>query len=157
MQKNCLKFLLFLLRFYSSFCLRTFCVYFCFHFVCTEYESVTIFAYAPPHSGPGGRRINFWKCTKKEAKRGNKTLNIVFPKTGLFCLWKVKKNDFWPFSHFGLEKVTLGYWDRKTGRRAAKRPPTGKPKVSRVTSGYVGDMFLLSRTPWAQIKVVIWV
>ena len=30
-------------------------------------------------------------------------------------------------------------------RRAAKRPPTGKPKVSRVTSGYGDVMIPLSR------------
>ena len=29
---------------------------------------------------------------------------------------------------------------RKTARRAAKRPPTGKPKLSRVTSGCGGVM-----------------
>ena len=32
--------------------------------------------------------------------------------------------------------------DRKTSRRAAERPPTGKPKLSRVTPGYgnIGDL-----------------
>ena len=34
---------------------------------------------------------------------------------------------------------------RKTARRAAKRPPTGKPKLSRVASGYGGLMIPLSR------------
>ena len=38
------------------------------------------------------------------------------------------------------KRVTLGNRGRKTARRAAKRPPTGKPKLSRVTSGYGGLM-----------------
>ena len=41
--------------------------------------------------------------------------------------------------------ATLGNRGRKTARRAAKRPPTGKPKLSRVTSGYGGLMIPLSR------------
>ena len=34
---------------------------------------------------------------------------------------------------------------RKTGSRAAERPPTGKPKLSRVTSGCGEDIIPLSR------------
>merc|ERR1712175_28836 len=34
---------------------------------------------------------------------------------------------------------------RKTARRAAERPPTGKPKLSRVTSGCGEDIIPLSR------------
>ena len=45
----------------------------------------------------------------------------------------------------GPKKATLGNRGRKTARRAAKRPPTGKPKLSRVTSGYGGLMIPLSR------------
>ena len=44
-----------------------------------------------------------------------------------------------------LRKATLGNRGHKTARRAAQRPPTGKPKVSRVTSGYGGDMIPLSQ------------
>ena len=40
------------------------------------------------------------------------------------------------FLNLPMVKFRLG--GRKTARRAAKRPPTGKPKLSRVTSGY-GD------------------
>ena len=43
------------------------------------------------------------------------------------------------------KKVTLGNWGCKMARRAAKRPPTQKPKVSRVTLGYGGDMIPSSR------------
>ena len=43
------------------------------------------------------------------------------------------------------KKATLGNRSHKTARRAAERPPTGKPRVSRVTSGYGGDMMPLSR------------
>ena len=45
----------------------------------------------------------------------------------------------------GPKRATLGNRCRKTARRAAKRPPTGKPKVSRVTSGYGDVMIPLSR------------
>ena len=38
------------------------------------------------------------------------------------------------------KKATLGNRGCKTARRAAERPPTQKLKVSRVTSGYGGDM-----------------
>ena len=38
------------------------------------------------------------------------------------------------------KRATLGNRGHETGRQAAKRPPTGKPKVSRVTSGYGGLM-----------------
>ena len=69
----------------------------------------------------------------------------------------LKKKIFGHFCFFGLEKVTLGYWDRKTARRAAKRPTTGKPKVSRITSGYGGDM-ICRVGPARAVKIgVIWV
>ena len=52
-----------------------------------------------------------------------------------------QKIDFGPKTVLlGPKRATLGNWCRKTARRAAKRPPTGKPKVSRVTSGYGGLM-----------------
>ena len=57
-------------------------------------------------------------------------MNIVFPKTGIFLMKVSLKIIFGHFCIFGLEKVTLGYWGQKTDRRAAKRPPTGKPKLS---------------------------
>ena len=40
----------------------------------------------------------------------------------------------------GPKRATLGNRGRETARRAAKRPSTGKPKVSRVTSGYGGHV-----------------
>ena len=43
------------------------------------------------------------------------------------------------------KKATLGNRGHKTARRAAKRPPTGKPRVSRVTSGCGEVMIPLSR------------
>ena len=55
-----------------------------------------------------------------------------------WCLWKMSfrpKNSI-----FDPKKATLGNRGCKTARRAAKRPPTQKLKVSRVTSGYGGDM-----------------
>ena len=48
-----------------------------------------------------------------------------------------------------LNKLVSGkkaaFLDPKTVRRVTKRPPTGKPKLSRVTSGYGGLMIPLRR------------
>ena len=43
------------------------------------------------------------------------------------------------------KRATLGNRGHETARRVAKRPPTRKPKVSRVTSGYGGVVIPLSR------------
>ena len=51
------------------------------------------------------------------------------------------------------KRATLGNRGRKTARRAANRPPTGKPKLSRVTSGYGGLMIPLSRVCQSPEKV----
>ena len=57
-----------------------------------------------------------------------------------------QKIDFWPKNPLlGPKRATLGNRGRKPARRAAKRPPTRKPKVSRVTSGYGDVMIPLSR------------
>ena len=57
-----------------------------------------------------------------------------------------QKIDFWPKNPLlGPKRGTLGNRGRKTARRAAKRPPTGKPKLSRVTSGYGGLKIPLGR------------
>ena len=45
----------------------------------------------------------------------------------------------------GPKRAILGNWGHETVRRAAKRPPTGKPKLSRVTSGYGGLTIPLSQ------------
>ena len=50
------------------------------------------------------------------------------------------------------KKVKFRPGGRKTDRRAAKQPPTGKPKLSRVTSGYGGLMIPLSRVLPTQKK-----
>ena len=63
----------------------------------------------------GAKKIHFWTLFQK--------LRVLSPHRR--PLPKMAK--FWPGS-------------RKTARRAAKRPPTGKPKLSRVTSGY-GDLY----------------
>ena len=42
------------------------------------------------------------------------------------------------------KRATLGNWGHKTAG-VAKRPPTGIPKLSRVTSGYGGLMIPLSQ------------
>ena len=56
------------------------------------------------------------------------------------------KNGFGPKTAFlDPKRATLGNRGHETARQAAKRPPTGKPKVSRVTSGYGGLMIPLSR------------
>ena len=48
-------------------------------------------------------------------------------------------------SFFDPKRAILGNWGQKTARRAAKRPHTRIPKVSRVTSGYGGLMIPLIR------------
>ena len=45
----------------------------------------------------------------------------------------------------GPKRATLGNRGRETARRAAKRPSTGKLKLSSVTSGYVDVMISLSQ------------
>ena len=61
--------------------------------------------------------------------------------------WRIcTKNYFGPKTALlGPKRDTLGNRGREMTRRAAKRPPTRKPKVSRVTSGYVGLMIPLSQ------------
>ena len=62
-----------------------------------------------------------------------------------FC-WprsKIKGTSLGKWELLKIAKFRPGGW--KTARRAAKRPPTGKPKLSRVTSGYGGLMIPLSR------------
>ena len=70
-------------------------------------------------------------------------------KTTFFC-WLlctgVQKKGFGPKTAFlDPKRATLGNRGHETARQAAKRPPTGKLKVSRVTSGYGGLMIPLSR------------
>ena len=57
-----------------------------------------------------------------------------------------KKTGFGPKTAFlDPKRTTLGNRGHETASQAAKRPPTGKLKVSRVTSGYRGLMIPLSR------------
>ena len=56
------------------------------------------------------------------------------PKFGVLALLKWESPK--------MAKIRPG--GQKTARRAAEWPPTVKPMVSRVTSGYGGDMFPLS-------------
>ena len=76
--------------------------------------------------------------------------NVVFLVSGHDGTKKLKDVDKKLISgqktaFLGPKRATLGNRCRKTARRAAKRPPTGKPKVSRVTSGYGDVMIPLSR------------
>ena len=50
------------------------------------------------------------------------------------------------------KRTTLGNRGHETACRVAKRPPTGKPKVSRITSGYGGVVIPLSRDRPSQKK-----
>ena len=54
---------------------------------------------------------------------------------------------------FGPQKGHFGQSGHETARQAAKRPPTGKPKVFSVTSGYGGLMIPLSRVRLSPEKV----
>ena len=62
-----------------------------------------------------------------------------------------QKNDFGPKTALlGPKRPTLDNRGHETARRAAKRPPTGKPKLSRVTSGYGGLMISFGRVRLTQ-------
>ena len=59
-----------------------------------------------------------------------------------------QKNGFGQKTAFlDPKRATLGNRGHEKARQAAKRPPTGKPKVSRVTSGYGGYMIPFSQIP----------
>ena len=80
---------------------------------------------APPRSLPGiminMKTLSFWcpvMIVAKNLEDAHKKW-ILGPKTALL----------------GPKRPILGNRAQKTACRAAKRPPTGKPKVSRVTSG----------------------
>ena len=55
----------------------------------------------------------------------------------------------------GPKRAILGNRGHETFRRAAKRPPTGKPKLSRVTSGYGGLVIPWVGSVWPQKMGVI--
>ena len=57
---------------------------------------------------------------------------------------------------FGPKRAILGNRGQKTARRAAKRAPTRKPKVSRVTLGHGEDIIPLSQVSLRPKKGVIW-
>ena len=66
----------------------------------------------------------------------------------------LQKNKFRPNTAFvATKKAILGYQGHKTAWQAAEWAPTGKPKVSRVTSGYGDVMILLSRVRLRPKKV----
>ena len=70
-------------------------------------------------------------------------MTIAFHKTSINFNESFKKKDFRSKNHLSMVKFWPGGW--KTARRVAKRPPTGKPKLSRVTSGYGGLKIPLGR------------
>ena len=75
------------------------------------------------------------------------------PKRQHFCVDLVAR---WASgAHFWPKKVEIRPGSRQTAHRAAKRPPTGKPKLSRVTSGHGGLMIPLSRVRLTQKMGVI--
>ena len=80
-------------------------------------------------------------------------MNIAFPKTRMiFNESPQNKNIFGHFCMFGLVKGHFGLLGQKTARQAAKQPPTRKPMVSKVTSGYGGDMIPSSWVRLSPIK-----
>ena len=71
---------------------------------------------------------------------------------GYFTLIEVRRNlgekekmRFLDGQRCHLRMAKIQPRGQKTARQAAKRPPTGKPMVSRVTSGYGDVMIPLSR------------
>ena len=69
------------------------------------------------------------------------------PKKGWFHRCSVKKCRIFgqKCSFLAPKRATLGNRGPETARRVAKWPPTRKPKVSRVPSGYGGVVIPLSR------------
>ena len=99
-------------------------------------------------------------CENARKKRQNEAITLwtlFSPEPELFFMKVSQKIIFGHFCIFGLEMVTLGYWGQKTAMRAAKRPPTRKLKVSRVTSGYGVHMICWVGPAWALKIGVIWV
>ena len=81
------------------------------------------------HSGPGCGRINLSKCTKNQAKWGNSTLNIAFPKTRMIFNESPPKKYFWPFLHVWPCQGSL--WAIGAKKRPAKRPNGHLPENRR--------------------------
>ena len=92
--------------------------------------------------GPDGPLETTLQCgdTKRLSFRCPAMIVTIFFEAGHKKMISGQKTAF-----LGPERATLGNRGHETVRRAAKRPPTGKPKVSRVTSGYGGLMIPLSR------------
>ena len=81
----------------------------------------------PPHSGPGGGRINFSKCTKSASKWGIFTLDIAFPKTGMLFNNSPNKMDFRP-------KIAIWQLQGHFGQSSPKNgPPSGQTATHRKT------------------------
>ena len=124
----------------------------------------------PIESGPSEpKKWGFHRCSVKKRRISGKKCSFLarnpffwnFPtlfvtimtghqKDNIFVLTPLhgcsQKNGFGPKTAFlDPKRATLGNRGHETARQAAKRPPTGKPKVSRVTSGYGGLMIPLSR------------
>ena len=76
------------------------------------------FGVTPPHSGPGGCRINLSKCTKNAAKRGNVTLTIAYHENEINLNESFKKMTFSQKTFLTLSMVTLANRGQKTASRA---------------------------------------
>ena len=98
------------------------------------------------HSGPRTRRINLPNWMKKQAKRGNGTLNIAFLKTKMLFNSSHNKIEFWLFFCFFLPcQGSLSAIGAKisllNGQNGHLPENRRYPKFS---SGYGGDMIQLS-------------
>ena len=91
-------------------------------------------ALTPPRRPPC-KAVN----TKRLSFRCPVMMVTIFLRLFTKKLFQAKKTAF-----LGPKKATLGNRGHETARRAAKRPPSEKPKLSRVTSGYGEDMIPLS-------------
>ena len=76
------------------------------------------YLHPPPHSGPGGCRINLSKCTKNAAKRGNVTLTIAYHENEINLNESLKKMTFSQKTFLTLSMVTLANRGHKTASRA---------------------------------------
>ena len=102
------------------------------------------------HSGPRGCQINLQKCTKKQAKWGNTTLNIAFPKTKHISM-SDQKIDCRPFLHS---------WATGAEKQTAERPNNHLPENQRypkLPPRYGGDLIPLSRVRLSPKMGFMWV
>ena len=110
-----------------------------------------IFPKCRPHPHTVGQEAVEFICQNARKTKQNETISLwplLSTKIELILMKVSKKITFDQKTCLTLSMVTLAIGGHKTTSRAAKRLSTGKPNVSRVASGYGGDM-----TPLSQVRL----